>query len=96
MELTPQLQHLKRKREGFYLLEHYNLTKGPDLVAQAFRQAFPYSTNLRFIGSGDPALLRPFETLGPLPHNEVLQQIATAEFLVMGSVWPARFSYGDL
>ena len=79
---------LQAKKGGFLFVGTLQSHKGPDLVAQAFSLAFPDSTDLRFIGAGDPALVRPFETLGPLPHNEVLQQIATAEFLVMGSVWP--------
>ena len=75
-------------RRGFLFVGTLQTHKGPELVAQAFRQAFPDSTDLKFIGAGDPALATPFETLGPLPHNEVLQQFAAAEFLVMGSVWP--------
>lgn len=86
INVPTEVQH--RGGNGFLFVGTLRPHKGPDLVAQAFKIAFPGSQDLRFVGNGDSALVRPFEALGPLSHIEVLQQIAAADFLVMGSVWP--------
>ncbi len=64
--------------------------KGPDLVVDAWRRAFPAGDpGLELHGPiGDPQLVRDHPVGGPLDRAGVRAKLARAAALVMGSRWP--------
>lgn len=64
--------------------------KGPDLVLEAWRQAFPGgSPGLRLCGPvSDPGLIHDHPLEGTLDRSEVRSALAQSRALVLGSRWP--------
>ncbi|MEC7984127.1 MAG: glycosyltransferase [Myxococcota bacterium] len=76
--------------DGFVFIGSITHHKGPDLVSQAHREAFPTNAPaLKLYGPIlDTNLHRYHPLLGPLSRERVLDVLQHSDALVMGSRWP--------